>query len=65
MGVTSIYYVFENISSCNCNDYTECKVFVLFYFSVAFRRVELPATYLSLVLGHLRSDDIYHQVSYD
>lgn len=27
-----------------------------------FRRVELPATYLSLVLGHLRSDDIYHQV---
>ncbi|XP_071514464.1 WASH complex subunit 5 isoform X1 [Panulirus ornatus] len=27
-----------------------------------FRRVELPSNYLSLVLGHLRSDDIYHQV---
>nr|XP_053642494.1 LOW QUALITY PROTEIN: WASH complex subunit 5-like [Cherax quadricarinatus] len=27
-----------------------------------FRRVELPSNYLNLVLGHLRSDDIYHQV---
>ncbi|XP_042234662.1 WASH complex subunit 5-like isoform X2 [Homarus americanus] len=27
-----------------------------------FRRVELPSNYLSFVLGHLRSDDIYHQV---
>ncbi|KAK3865433.1 hypothetical protein Pcinc_028961 [Petrolisthes cinctipes] len=26
------------------------------------RRVALPANYVSLVLGHLRSDDIYHQV---
>lgn len=28
------------------------------------RRVALPANYISLVLGHLRSDDIYHQVSF-
>ncbi|KAG0724668.1 WASH complex subunit 5 [Chionoecetes opilio] len=27
-----------------------------------FRRVELPGNYVSLVLGYLRSDDIYHQV---
>lgn len=28
-----------------------------------FKRVELPSVYLSLVVGHLRSDDIYHQVA--
>lgn len=27
-----------------------------------FKRVPLPNSYLSLVIGHLRSDDIYHQV---
>nr|XP_045581537.1 WASH complex subunit 5-like [Procambarus clarkii]XP_045581547.1 WASH complex subunit 5-like [Procambarus clarkii]XP_045581556.1 WASH complex subunit 5-like [Procambarus clarkii] len=27
-----------------------------------FRRVEMPSNFLNLVLGHLRSDDIYHQV---
>lgn len=28
------------------------------------RRVSLPVSYINLVLGHLRSDDIYHQVSF-
>lgn len=27
-----------------------------------FRRVEVPGNYVNLVLGYLRSDDIYHQV---
>ena len=35
----------------------------IFSISISFRRVKLPANYVNMVIGRLRSDDIYNQLT--